>query len=49
MTKRTLHAQFTHAWKNRRYSLRWQREVRRLNLALLRQELGLTKGESHVR
>ena len=42
MTRRTLRAQFTHAWKQRRYSLRWQREVRRLNLLLLRQELGLS-------
>jgi hypothetical protein len=41
MTRRTLRAAYRRAWKNRRYSLRWQREVRRLNLALLRQELGL--------
>ena len=40
MTRRTLRAQFTHAWKTAN-SLRWQREVRRLNLALMRQELGL--------
>ena len=39
--QRLLRAQYRRAWKNRRYSLRWQREVRRLNLLLLRQELGL--------
>ena len=41
MTRRTLRAAYRRAWKNRRYSLRWQREVKRLNLALMRQELGL--------
>ena len=40
-SRKQLRAQYTHAWKNRRYSLRWQREVKRLNLLLLRQELGL--------
>jgi hypothetical protein len=40
-SRKQLLAAYRRAWKQRRYSLRWQREVKRLNLALLREELGL--------